>query len=149
MKISRHAAIIIGLLLCLAVFGCQTYTSGLVKSGARGDEAVVLSNLRAIMVAQSSYNLSTSSFGTFEQLTDGGYLNAGFKTEKPVLSDYVYTMTVAAKNPGSSEASYSCNADPQRTGDRAGRHFYIDSASSEIHVNATQPASAADETIKP
>src|SRR2546423_6133988 len=101
-KISRHAAILIGLLLCLAVFGCQTYTSGLVKSGARSDEAVVLSNLRTIMAAHSSYHLSTSSFGTFEQLTDGGYLNSGFKAQKPALSDYGYTMTVAAQNPGRS-----------------------------------------------
>ena len=125
------------------VTGCQTYNTGLVQTAARGDEAVVFSNLRSIMRAQSAYNLSTGSYGTFDQLTDGGYLDTRFKGEKPVVSEYAYTITV---NSGS---SYSVNADPGRTGDRGGRHFYVDSTSNEIHVNNTQSATAADETLKP
>jgi hypothetical protein len=136
------------LLACFTAFGCQKYTSGLVDSAARGDEAIVFSNLRSIMLAQSAYNLSTASYGTFPQLTDGGYLDARFKGEKPSVKGYAYTITVTEKLPAGA-ASYTCTADPERTGDRGGRHFYIDSNSNDIRVNATQPATAADEIIKP
>jgi len=137
------------LLLCLIFPGCQTYTSGLVKTAGRADEAVVLSNLRSIMLAQNAYNLSNGGYGTFEQLASGGFLDARFKGERPSLSQYSYTMTVTEKSADAATASYSCNADPERTGDRAGRHFYIDSTSDVIHANPTQPASATDEIIKP
>jgi len=137
------------LLLCLIFPGCQTYTSGLVKTAGRADEAVVLSNLRSIMLAQNAYNLSNGGYGTFEQLASGGFLDARFKGERPSLSQYSYTMTVSEKSADAATASYSCNADPERTGDRAGRHYYIDSTSDVIHANPTQPASATDEIIKP
>ena len=145
----RYFTLVLVFLTCLALFGCQKYTSGLIQGAARGDEAVVVSNLRSITLAQTTYNLTNGSYGTFDQLTEGGFLNAKFKGEKPVVSEYVYTMTVTPQAPGVPEASYTCNANPERTGDRAGRHFYIDSTSPDIHVNATQPASAADEIIKP
>ena len=134
---------------CLILFGCQKYSSGLVQSAARSDEAVVLSTLRSIMVAENAHNLSTGNYGTFEQLTSSGYLDARFKGDKPSLNDYSYTLTVAEKSPTETASSYSCNADPDRLGDRAGRHFYIDSTSNDIHVNANQTATAADELIKP
>jgi len=137
------------LLLCLIFPGCQKYSSGLVQSAGRADEAVVLSNLRTIMLAQNAYNLSNGGYGTFEQLASGGFLDARFKGEQPSLSQYSYTMTVTEKSADAATASYSCNADPERTGDRAGRHFYIDSTSDVIHANPTQPASATDAIIKP
>jgi len=132
----------------VAFAGCQKYTSGLVQTAGRADEAVVLSNLRSIMTAENAYNLSNGSYGTFEQLTNGGFLDARFKSERPSLSQYSYTMTVTEKS-ADATTSYRCNADPERTGDRGGRHYYVDSTSNDIHVNATQPASATDETIKP
>ena len=136
-------------LLCLIFTGCQTYTSGLVKTAGRADEAVVLSNLRSIIVAENAYNVSNGSYGTFEQLTSGGYLDARFKGDRPSLNEYSYTIAVSEKSPSTGVASFTCNADPERSGDRAGRHFYIDSTSNDIHVNPTQPASATDEIIKP
>jgi hypothetical protein len=137
------------LVTSLSLLSCQKYSSGLVQSAGRADEAVALSNLRSIMLAQNAYNLSTGSYGTFEQLTSGAFLDARFKGERPSLSDYSYTMTVTEKSDDAATPMYRCNADPERTGDRAGRHFYVDSTSSEIHTNTTQPASAADEIIKP
>jgi hypothetical protein len=137
------------LLLCLIFPGCQPYTSGLVKTAGRADEAVVLSNLRSIIVAENAYNISNGSYGTFDQLTSGGFLDARFKGDRPLLNEYSYTITIPEKSANATTASYSCNADPERTGDRAGRHFYIDSTSNDIHVNATQPATATDEIIKP
>ena len=135
--------------LLITLYGCQKYSSGLVQSAGRADEAVVLSNLRSIMLAQNAYNLSNGGYGTFEQLASGGFLDARFKGERPSLSQYSYTMTVTEKSADAATASYSCNADPERTGDRAGRHYYIDSTSDVIHANPTQPASATDEIIKP
>ena len=135
-------------LFCIALNGCQTYTSGLVQSAGRADEAVVLSNLRSIMTAENAYNVSNGSYGTFDQLTNGGFLDARFKGERPSLSQYSYTITIPEKSADAATASYRCNADPERTGDRAGRHFYIDSTSNDIHVNGTQPASGTDEVIK-
>jgi hypothetical protein len=137
------------LLLCLIFPGCQTYTSGLVKTAGRADEAVVLSNLRSIIVAENAYNVSNDSYGTFEQLTNGGFLDARFKGDRPSINEYSYTIAVSEKSPSTGMASFTCNADPERTGDRGGRHFYVDSTSNDIHVNATQPASATDEIIKP
>jgi hypothetical protein len=134
---------------CFTVFACQQYSSGLVQSAARSDEAVVLSNLKSLVLAQQSYNLSTGNYGTFNQLTEAGYLDSRFKGEKPVVSEYVYTMTVTEKTPENPMPSYSVNADPGRSGDRAGRHFYLDSSSTDIHVNNSQAATAADEIIKP
>lgn len=145
----RHFALAVVFLGCIGIYGCRNYTSGVIQSAARGDEAVTFSNLRSIMLAQQAYNLSSGSYGTFQQLTEGGYLNANFAGEKPVVSEYAYTMTVTEKRPGVPMASYSCNADPTRTGDRGGRHFYIDSNSTDIRVNAAAPATAADEIIKP
>jgi hypothetical protein len=136
-------------LFCITFVSCQKYTSGLVQTAGRADEAVVITNLRSIMTAESAYNLANGSYGTFEQLTSGGFLDARFKADRPSLSQYSYTMTVTEKSADAGTASYRCNADPERTGDREGRHFYTDSTSNDIHVNATQPASATDEIIKP
>ena len=135
-------------LFCIAFTGCQTYTSGLVTTAGRADEAVVLSNLRVIMAAENTYNLNNGSYGTFEQLTTGGFLDSRFKSDRPSLNEYSYAITITEKSADAPTGSYSCNADPERTGDRAGRHFYIDYSSNNIHVNATQPASATDEIIK-
>ena len=132
-----------------SLLSCQNYTSGVVQTAARADEAVALSSLRSIMVAENAYNLSAGSYGTFDQLTSGGYLDARFKGERPSLNGYSYTIAVPQKSENAGTASYTCNADPERPGDRAGRHFYIESTSNDIHVNATQPASATDETLKP
>lgn len=135
--------------VCVAFTGCQSYSSGLVQTAARSDEAVVFSNLRSIMTAQNAYNLSTGNYGTFDQLTEGGYLDARFKGEKPVLNEYVYSITTITKTAENPLASYSISADPARTGDRTGRHFFMDSTSTDIHVNNTQPATPRDEVIKP
>ncbi len=132
----------------MALISCQSYTNDLVQSSGRMDEAAALATMRAIGRAQSAYNLSNSGdYGTFEQLAAGGYLDSRFKTSKPKIYGYVFTMN--ANSGSASESSYACNADPDPAVNRSGRHFYLDSASAVIHVNATQPASVKDETIKP
>src|SRR5437762_895894 len=130
---------------CLALFasvlviaGCQNYTTGLQRTVDRADETVAIAALHSIAQAQRTYSLShEGQYATLPQLSEAGYLDSRFATEKP-LKDYVLTMSV---NSGA-DASFSCLADPIPP--RQGRHFYIDSATGEIHANPTQPASAAD-----
>lgn len=132
-------------LLCLATISCQSqpYSTGLQKSVARADETAATSALRTIGVAQRTYSASSGGdFGTFQQLCDAGYLDSRFNSSKPSVKDYVLTMEVTPKG------FFSCNADPI-AGPTAGRHFYIDSNSAQLHVNPTESASAKDPVVEP
>jgi hypothetical protein len=131
-------------LICLASFSCQEYSSGLQKSVTRADETVATAALRAISVAQQTYSVSNDgNYGTFQQLVAGGYLDDRFNSDKPALKNYVLSMEVVKGPP-----SFACNADPAGEGPQ-GRHFYLDSKSNDLHANATQPASASDPIAQP
>ncbi len=131
------------LVACLTTLSCQQYTAGVQQSLARADEAVVISYLRTLSMAQQAYSVSNAGeFGTIDQLTKRGYLDGRFSMNKPI-KDYVLDLKVTRQ-----PAGYTCTADPDRTGGRAGRHFFISSASGQIHVNANQQASETDEILK-
>lgn len=143
---------LVALSALLAIFfsagACQTYTSSLQHSVERANETAALALIRNIGIAERTYNLSNvGEYATLQQLVDGGFLDPRYAAEKP-LKDYVVTLTVTPKNANEPTGSFSCNADPDKTGDRIGRHFYIDSSSDGIHVNDTQPASAADKVME-
>jgi Tfp pilus assembly protein PilE len=147
---TKYPIITLLVLASFAGLACQTYTEGLQQSVTRADETVALAALHTIAGAQSSYSLSNAGeYGTFEQLVTGGFLDTRFNAAKPTLKDYVLSMTITPKAPGASEGTYSCNADPAHPESRAGRHFYIDSTSQEVHVNTTRAAAANDETLHP
>ena len=130
------------LLLAAVAFGCQSKTTQLQKSQTGADEASVVAALRTVALAQQGYSVTNEgNFGTFLQLTEGGYLDARFASENPELHGYVLNMTVEDK-------TFKCNADPNASGDLKGRHFYLDSNSTLVRVNPTQPASAKDEIVK-
>jgi hypothetical protein len=144
----RSTALAFSIVLCITSLACQTYTTGLQQSVARADETSAIGALRTIALAQRTYSLSNGgSYASFQQLCDGGYMDSRFNSSKPEVKGYVLTMDVSAK-PGS-ESGFSCNADPLRAGEQAGRHFYIDSLSNEVHVNPTQPATASDPIYQP
>ena len=147
----RSTLIILFVFLSLflsSLSGCQSYTSGLQQSVARADETAALAALHAIALAQRTYSLTNSGeYGTLKQLTDGGFLDARYDGDKPIR-DYLVTCTVTPKSSGAPEGSYSCNADPDKPGERPGRHLYIESVSDGIHVNDTQPATAADKVMQ-
>jgi hypothetical protein len=104
--------------------------------------------MRSITQAQTAYSITNpDGYATFEQLAAGGYLDRRFNTSKPKFYGYVFTMNVSPKS-GASAASYSLNADPDPALKAAGRHFYVDSDSKGIHVNAAQPAGAGDGIVK-
>lgn len=142
----RFALLATTVFICLASLSCQNYSSGLQQSVTRADETVATGALRTIAVAQQTYSVSNEgNYGTFPQLSAGGYLDERFNSDKPALKDYVLTMAV---DKGSGGPFYSCNADPAGDGPQ-GRHFYMDSKSNALHVNATQPAAASDPLAQP
>jgi Tfp pilus assembly protein PilE len=125
------------------LISCQTYSTGLQQSVARADETSAIAALKTISTAQQTYAVSNGgSFGTFQQLCEAGHLDKRFNSSTPQVKDYVLSMEVSAN-------SYSLNADPARSGEQAGRHFYLDSTSPLIRVNPTQPATAKDPLMQP
>lgn len=140
----RFLKLSLALWMCIAALSCQTYTTGLEKSVARGNETAAITALHTISTAQQTYSISNDgNYGSLEQLSEGGYLDSRFKSAGGGVKDYVLTITTTPKSPGQ-PASFSCTADPKNPGATAGRHFYIDSTSQLIHVNATQTATAED-----
>ena len=134
----------------LGALACQSYTTTLVESPGRVDERVATSTLLTVAQAQTAYSLSNSGdYGSFEQLVAGGHLDSRFSSSQPHLGGYILTMTVANRSSGGTVSSYHCNADPDPAVNPAGRHFYLGSASPEIRVNLTKPATANDEAFQP
>ena len=145
----RMLVLVLLLVATLSILNCQSYTTGLEQGAGRADEGAVIAQMRAITRAQSAYSITNANeYGTFERLAAGSYLDGRFNTSGPKFYGYVFTMSVTPKT-GSSEGSYRLKADPDPELKGTGRHFYIDSNSTMIHVNATQPASANDETVAP
>jgi hypothetical protein len=135
------------LLGCCVALACQSYNSGLQQSTTRVDETAIISAIHTVSSAQRMYSISNSgSYATFQQLVQGGSLDARFDSEKPKIKGYVLEMTVTTKGEGATEGSYTINADPEATGPQAGRHFFTDSTGI-IHVNPSQTATATDPQI--
>ena len=139
----RLLIVVIVLGACSVLLSCQSYSTGLQQSVARADETSAIASLKTISTAQQTYAISSGgSYGTFQQLCEGGYLDERFNSSTPQIKDYVFSMETSAN-------VYRLNADPVRTGQQAGRHLYMDSASPLIRVNPTQPASAKDPLMQP
>jgi Tfp pilus assembly protein PilE len=133
---------------CVAATACQEYTTGLQKGVTAADDTAALAALKAIGLAERNYNVSNAGeYGTLQQLTQANLLDKRFMSNKPV-KDYVFTLNVIAKAPGGADGSYTCNVDPDPSGPPGGKHFYLDSTSTEIHVNASQAATATDPTLQ-
>ena len=133
---------------CVAATACQEYTTGLQKSVVAADDTAALAALKAIALAERNYNITNAGeYGTLQQLTGASLLDKRFTSNKPV-KDYVFTLNVIAKAPGGADGSYTCNVDPEPSGPPGGKHFYVDSTSSDIHVNASQAATAADPILQ-
>src|SRR5262245_9818003 len=109
--------------LLLTTLSCSTYSTGLQKSLVFADEATATSTLRAVAIAQQSYSATNNgAFGTFQELVTASFLDSRFNSEKPTIKDYVFTMEVGKDDTG---YFFKCAADPTKTGQQAGRHFYI------------------------
>jgi hypothetical protein len=129
-------------LVSLVSLSCQSYSTGLQKSVVVTDETAATGVLRTVALAQQSYSaMNNGKFGTFQELSANGFLDSRFNSDKPTIKDYSFAMDVGQDASG---PFYKCTADPTNTGTQGGRHFYIDSSSAKVHVNATQTASVTD-----
>lgn len=123
--------------------GCQSYTTGLQKSAESSNEVAAIAALQFIATAQASYKAAKGDYGTFQQLHDANYLDSRFNSSKPEMAGYAFTMLIQ-KSEGE-PPRFTSNADPVPA--RTGRHFYIDSTSTLIRVNPSQPATPTDSPI--
>jgi len=132
---------IIGILIAVGVTGWKAA----VKSA---NEAAAIKTLRTIAEQQMLYYNShqRSSFGTSDEMLKENLLDTRFAGTNPVVEGYVFQMRTIPKST-TNQPGYVVNADPQVTegvGATGKNHFYFDSDSNTIHVNATQPATVAD-----
>jgi len=135
---------IIGILIAVGVTGWKAAVKA-------ANEAAAIKTLRTIAEQQMLYYNShqRSSFGTFDEMLGEKLLDTRFAGTTPVVDGYVYVMRVVPKST-TTQAGFAVNADPQVTegvGATGKNHFYLDSDSNTIHVNATQPATATDPPI--
>lgn len=135
---------IIGILIAVGVTGYKAAMKA-------ANEAAAIKTLRSISEQQMLYYNAhqRSSFGTFDEMLKENLLDTRFAGTTPVVDGYVYNMKVIPKSTAQ-QAGYTINADPQvadgvsATGKN---HYYLDSDSNTIHVNATQPAAVSDPPI--
>lgn len=135
---------IIGILIAVGVTGWRAA----VRSA---NEAAAVKTLRTIAEQQMLYYNShqRSTFGTFDEMLKENFLDSRFAGTTPVVDGYVYTMKVIPKSTAQ-QPGYTVNTDPQVSegvGATGRNHYYVDSDTNTIHVNATQPATAADPPI--
>ncbi|HEX5887516.1 MAG TPA: prepilin-type N-terminal cleavage/methylation domain-containing protein [Pyrinomonadaceae bacterium] len=135
---------IIGILIGVGIAGYRAAIRA-------ANEAAAVKTLRSIAEQQMLYFNShqRSAFGTFEEMRKENLLDSRFDGTTPVVDGYVYTMKIIPKST-SSQPGYTINADPQvasGTGATGRNHYYVESDSNTIHVNAEQPASATDPPI--
>ena len=135
---------IIGILIAVGVTGWRAAVRA-------ANEAAAIKTLRTIAEQQMLYYNAhqRSSYGTFDEMLKENLLDTRFAGGTPVIEGYVFTMKVVPKST-TSQAGYTINADPQVTEGVAAtgkNHYYLDSDTNTIHVNASQPATATDPPI--
>ena len=129
--------------LAACALSCQNHTKNLQQSETRAEEIGVVSTLRTVVSAQRAYSLSNGgNFGTFPQLVEGGFLDSRFEGTEPQMHGYTFKMEVGEKK-------FSCEASPTQTTENSGRHYYVDSTSGLIRMNASRPATADDPPFQP
>ena len=147
---SRNQKILIGLLLVIVVgifFFVGTFlvaaAFGWKAAQRAGNEAATIQNLKTIGAGEVQYfNTHNRTYGTFDELVREMMLSSKFVGNPPITDGYVLRLSLNPKPVGSA-SSYTLTADPFN--DSSGkRHFYLDSASGQIHVNEDQGAGPND-----
>ena len=132
---------IIGILVAIGIPAWQA-------SVRSTNEAAAITHLQRISTAQVTYynTKNRTSYGTFDQLSQGGYLDKRFAGDAPLVDGYIFRLTLTAKS-GNQPPAYSVNADPQKpTGMTAtgSRFFYSGSDVGAPTTNAEKPAGPED-----
>jgi hypothetical protein len=113
------------------------------KAMGSADEGSAIQTLRTIATAEGQLKATRGSYGDFEALTQGGYLDSRFAGPTPNQRGYRFAITA-------SESEFSVNADPQTTASQpttGSRHFYLEGSDNAVHANPTQTASKADPVV--
>ena len=123
--------LVVGVLGAAVVFSWEAATRA-------GNEAATVQNLKTIAAVQIQYfNTHDRKYATMDQLVKEQWLSTKFAAHPPVADGYVITLELTPPN------GYTLTADPfNRSSGK--RHFYLDSTSMQIHVNADGPAGRND-----
>lgn len=131
---------IIGILVAIGIPAWQA-------SVRSTNEAAAITHLQRIQTAQVTYfnTKNRSGYGTFDQLSSGGYLDKRFSGDDPLVDGYIFKVTLTAKS-GNQPPGYAVNADPQKpTGITAtGSRFFYISSDTGITTNSEKPAGPDD-----
>jgi prepilin-type N-terminal cleavage/methylation domain-containing protein len=132
---------IIGILVAIGIPAWQA-------SVRSTNEAAAITHLQRISTAQVTFfnTKNRSGYGTFDQLSSGGYLDKRFVGDTPLVDGYIFRLTLTAKS-GNQPPGYGVNADPQKpTGLTAtgSRFFYIGSDVGTPTSNSEKPATPED-----
>lgn len=136
--------IVISIIGILVAIGIPVWQSSIKAT----NETAAITHLQRISTAQVTYfnTKNRSGYGTFEQLSQGGYLEKNFAGDAPLVDGYIFTMTLTAKS-GNQPPSYGVNANPQKpTGLTAtgNRFFYIGSDTGTPTSNNDKAATPED-----
>ena len=146
---TKRFAMLLGLLVIVALLpACSSGNSsgGLgvyPKAMGAADEGSAIQTLRAIATAEGQLKATRGSYGDFEALTQGGYLDQRFASRAPNMRGYRFTISAT-------EAEFTVNADPETTEKQPTtgvRHFYLDGSDNAVHANPTQAASKSDPVV--
>ena len=134
---------IIGILVAIGIPAWQA-------SVRSTNEAAAITHLGRISTAQVTYfnTKNRSGYGSFDQLSQGGYLGKQFTGDTPLVDGYIYKMAITTKS-GNQPPGYAVNADPQKpTGITAtgNRYFYI-SSDSGLTTNGEKSAGPDDPPV--
>jgi general secretion pathway protein G len=135
---------IIGILVAIGIPAWQA-------SVRSTNEAAAITHLQRISTAQVTYynTKNRSGYGTFDQLSSGGYLDKRFIGDTPLVDGYIYRLTLTPKASNTPPA-YGVNADPQKpTGLTAtgSRFFYIGSDTGSPTSNGEKSAGPEDPPV--
>jgi hypothetical protein len=113
------------------------------KAVGAADEGSAIQALRTIATAEGQLKVSRGSYGDFDALTQGGYLDSRFNGPTPNLRGYRFTISA-------SDSEFSVKADPQTTETQpttGSRHFYLEGTDNAVHANASQSATRTDPVV--
>ncbi|MCA1850545.1 MAG: prepilin-type N-terminal cleavage/methylation domain-containing protein [Acidobacteria bacterium] len=113
-----------------------------------GNEAAAIKTLQTLAVNERLYykQKQGNAYGTFDQLVATTDLDKRFVGDEPVVSGYIFKITLKEKATGQ-PPFYSINANPQQPGNTGTNYYYVDANSDTVKVNDQQPAGPDDPPV--